>query len=276
MDKLAILAEAPPWEWPEDTDTLVLETLLNNQIGEDARLVAAGMAGDYTIVNDEIFDILLSIVGDPEETDKMRGNAAISLGPALEHGDIDEFDDPDDCPISESTFLAAQESLHTLYMDSAIPKVVRRYILEASIRAPQDWHQDAVRAAYASGDADFMLTAVFSMQWVRGFDDQILESLDSDNDLVHYHAVCAAGNWELKAAWPHVKNIVVSERADKDLLLAAIEAAVSIRPLEAGEILADLVDIDDEDIEDAIYEALTMAGHLSGEIPDDEEDELLN
>ena len=90
-----------------------------------------------------------------------------------------------------------------------------------------------------------------------------------------YHSAAAA-DCELKAAWPHVKNIVVSERADKDLLLAAIEAAVSIRPLEAGEILADLVDIDDEDIEDAIYEALTMAGHLSGEIPDDEEDELLN
>jgi len=80
-------------------------------------------------------------------------------------------------------------------MDVEVPKNVRRRILEASLRAPQDWHQDAIRAAYSSDDEDWNLTAVFSMRWVRGFDDQILEALDSDNQHVHYQAVLAAGNW---------------------------------------------------------------------------------
>ena len=42
--------------------------------------------------------------------------------------------------------------------DSSIPKQVRRRILEASVRAPEDWHQNAIRAAYSSGDKDWMLT----------------------------------------------------------------------------------------------------------------------
>jgi hypothetical protein len=45
-------------------------------------------------------------------------------------------------------------------------------ILEASVRAPQDRHPDAVRAAYASGDAAWKLTAVFRMADVRGFEDR--------------------------------------------------------------------------------------------------------
>ena len=32
-------------------------------------------------------------------------------------------------------------------------------------------------AAYSSEDKDWMLTAVFSMRWVRGFENQILELL---------------------------------------------------------------------------------------------------
>lgn len=47
------------------------------------------------------------------------------------------------------------------------------------MRAPEQWHQNAIRAAYSNGDKEWILTAVFSMRWVRGFDDQILEALKS-------------------------------------------------------------------------------------------------
>ena len=60
------------------------------------------------------------------------------------------------------------------------------------------------RAAYSSDDEDWKLTAVFAMRSVRGFDGQILEALESENEDIHYEAVCAAGNWELEAAWSHV------------------------------------------------------------------------
>ncbi len=45
------------------------------------------------------------------------------------------------------------------------------------MRAPQDWHAGAIRAAYLCGDNDWVLTAVFAMSRIRGFEDQILEAL---------------------------------------------------------------------------------------------------
>jgi hypothetical protein len=140
------------------------------------------------------------------------------------------------------------------------------------VRAPQDWHQDAVRAAYSSDDEDWKLTAVFSMRFVRGFDDQILEALGSAHPDIHYEAVCAAGNWEVDAAWPHITALVTSKETEKLLLLAAIDAVASIRPQEAGGIIVHLTDSDDEDIVEAVDEAIAMAEGVSDEEYDDEDD----
>ncbi|MFQ5923723.1 MAG: HEAT repeat domain-containing protein [Anaerolineales bacterium] len=203
----------------------------------------------------------------------MRTKAVISLGPVLEHADTDGFEDDDNVPISEETFRGIQESLRKLYVDADVPKEVRRRILEASVRAPQDWHQDAVRAAYSSGDESWRLTAVFCMRFIRRFDDQILEALESENQDIHYEAVCAAGNWEVKAAWSHISALLTSEETDKPLLLAAIDAVASIRPEEASEILVDLTDCEDEDIVEAAYEAMAMAEGLSDDEYDDEDEE---
>ncbi|MBW1816138.1 MAG: hypothetical protein JRJ60_03150, partial [Deltaproteobacteria bacterium] len=161
--------------------------------------------------------------------------------------------------ISDDTFRKIQESLRRLYLDAAVPKYVHRRILEASVRAPRDWHQDAIRAAYSSDDEDWRLTAVFSMRWVRGFDNQILEALDNNNQDIHYQAICAAGNWEVDAAWSHVSKLVSEQVTDKPILLAAIDAVAGIRPQEAGMILVDLTDSDDEDIAEAAHEAIYMA-----------------
>jgi hypothetical protein len=136
---------------------------------------------------------------------------------------------------------------------------VRQRILEASVRAPQAWHRAAIRAAYGSGDEAWRLTAVFCMRFVRGFEEQILEALASMNPDIHYEAVVAAGNWGLDAAWLPIAALVASRKTEKPLLLAAIEAAASIRPHEALEILDDLADSDDEDIAAAVDEAMAMA-----------------
>ena len=58
-----------------------------------------------------------------------------------------------------------------------VPKELRRRILEASVRAFEPWHPDAIRTAYASSDQEWVLTAVFAMAHIKGFDEQILESL---------------------------------------------------------------------------------------------------
>jgi len=111
------------------------------------------------------------------------------------------------------------------------------------------------------------------MRFVRGFDGQILSALNSENPDVRYEAVCAAGAWGVDASWPYVSALVRSKTTDKQLLLAAIEAVACIRPQEAAELLADLIDSADEDIVEAAHEALAMAEGSLGD--DDDEDELL-
>jgi HEAT repeat protein len=270
---LKTLHDTPPWEWPEDAGEMFLEILRDERADKSERLLAAELAGDSTVIDDELADALMSILLSGHEPEDLRARAVISLGPALEYADIDGFDDPEYVPISEQTFIRIQKTLRKLYMDAGVPKEVRRRILEASVRAPQDWHRDAVRAAYSSDDEDWRLTAVFCMRFVRGFEERILQSLDSRNPDIHYEAVCAAGNWEIDAAWSHIAGLVIAEDTDKSLLFAAIEAAASIRPHEASEILVELIESDDEDIVEAAYDALGMAEALAVEGWDEDNDD---
>ena len=239
-------------------------------------MVAAELAGDFTVINDELAEALLSILRSENEPDALRAQAAISFGPALESADEGTFDgDPEGLPISDDIFTKIQRVLQGLYMDTDVPGEVRRRILEASVRSPRDWHQLAIPSAYANDDADWKLTAVFCMSWAEGFDRQILETLKSENPEIHCEAVRAAGSWELDEAWAHVAALITSKETDKPLLLAAIDVAAGIRPEEAGEILADLTGSDDEDIVDAAEEAIAMAeGELADEREDDDEDIL--
>lgn len=270
--KLKDLQDTPPWEWPADAGQRILDVLRDDQAPGSDRLLAADLAGDSVVINDDLADTLLSILCNPREPDPLRGQAAISLGPALEYAYVDGFEDPDDeVPITEPMFLKIRKTLQKLYMDVETPKEVKRAVLEASVRAPAKWHKNAVAAAYRSKDEDWKLSAVFCMQFLRGFDKQILESLKSQNPDIHYHAVCAAGNWEIDAAWPHIAALVASEETEKELRLSAIEAAAFIRPQKASEILSPLLRSDDEDIVDAVHESLAMAEGLTDDEEDDDE-----
>ena len=272
---LKTLVDTPPWDWPRDAGRTFQKILIDRRANESDRLVAAELAGDLTVINDDLAYTLLTVVCSADEPDQLRARAAISLGPVLEQADIDGFEDPDDVPITEHTFRNILDSMEKLYLDNSVPKEVRRRILEASVRAPETWHQDAIRNAYSSGDKEWMLTAVFSMRWVRGFDDQILLALKSVDPEIHYEAVNAASNWELDAAWSHIVELVNDAHTPKPLLLAAIGAVSSIRPAEAREILVDLADSDDEEIAEAANEAMVEAEAASGE-EDDEEEEWIN
>ena len=134
---LTTLKDTPPWEWPEGADKILLETLRDDRADESDRLLAAELAGDFTVINDQLADALLSILRNGDESERLRGNAAISLGPALEYADTDGFDDPEYVPISEQTFRTIQETLQKLYTDADITKEVRRPILDqpAMVRA---------------------------------------------------------------------------------------------------------------------------------------------
>ena len=176
---IKLLKDIPPWEWPKDAGRMFLEILNSDKADESDRLLAAELAGDFTVINDELVDALLSILSNRDEPELLQGQAVISLGPILEH-----------------------------------------------------FHTD--------------------------------------------QAVCAAGNWEVSAAWSHIKGLVTPEDTEKSLLLAAIGALACIRPQEARDILVDLTTLNDEDIVEAAYEAMAMSGVLLDEDYDDEEDEFIH
>jgi hypothetical protein len=271
-----LLAEVPPWDWPENAGEIFEETLLDRSASEPDRLLAAELAGQTVVMNDDLAETLLELIGDAGEGEALRAHAAISLGPVLEETDTQEFDDPYDEPvISEETFDEIRDGLHDLYEKPEIPKLVRRRILEAAVRSPQEWQSGAIREAYASGDAEWVLTAVFAMYYVSGFDDSILESLRNPDPQIHREAVKAAGNWEIAAAGPHVVALVEDPATPRDLLLVAIEAVGSLYPAEARRILYDLSKSEDEEIAGVVEETLMMAQGAAEDAADgdDEEDE---
>src|SRR5215470_2739637 len=98
------------------------EILLDHQANETDRLIAAELAGDLTVINDELADALTAIIRSPDEPERLRAAAAIALGPVLEQAETDGFEDADDVPIMQRTFRNIQDWLHKLHFDNSIPK----------------------------------------------------------------------------------------------------------------------------------------------------------
>ena len=262
---IRIINETPPWDWPEDTGETLMRVLRDRRSSEADRLLAAELAGNPVVIKDPIADLLLSIVQNADEPEQLRATAAISLGPVLQQTEDDGFDDDGftEPLISEMMFDRIRATLRRVHEDESAPKTLRRRVLEASVRAPQEWHKAAIRDAFARADDDeWQLTAIFCTRWVRGFDAKILKMLESPSAEVKREAILAAGNWEVKGAWPHVRSVLASEAPEKFLLLAAIEAAGTMgaeKEEEAGPLLAELSESEDEDIAEAASDALLMA-----------------
>jgi HEAT repeat protein len=276
---LTDLRDTPPWEWPGDAGRLIRKSLNNRNADPAERLLAADFAGDLTVLDNDLSNVLLAVLRNKEEPEELRAEAAIAFGPVLEMAFIEydeelgEFDDEDAVPISVGQFHTIQDALRRVYNDPATPKLIRRRVLEASIRAPEPWHQDAVRTAYTSGDAEWMLTAVFAMREVPGFENETLEALNSTDPKIQFEAVVAAGEKDLDAAWPHLFNLAKDDGTEKNLRIAAIEAIGTNRPEGADKLLTELADSEDEDIATAADEALSADDLFEEEEEDDEDDD---
>ena len=265
------IADTPPWEWPRDAKQQFLGALRNREADAEDRIIAAELAGDLVVMDDELAEALLKVVADRSEPEQVRARAGIALGPVLEQCDIEEFDQPwSEPPIRKETFDAIQTALHGVVAGETEPKEVRRRAFEGSVRASQDWHPEIIRKAYYGDDEEWKLTAVFAMNYIHGFNKEILESLKSSNPDIHFQAVRAAGERELKEAWPLVEPLL-SSRTEKNLLIAAIAATAWIRPDLAPDVLSPFVDSDDEEIADAASEAIAEAGGYADEEAEDED-----
>jgi len=269
MTELQKIYNTPPWDWPETVTTLFLAALQDSNGDEADRLLAVEMAGNFVVINDDLAEALMNIAEDERESEEIRSKAVISFGAALEYifCDLDEYtevDEYNDFAVTAQMYHRIVKFLLKMYFNENVSELIRRRTLEASVRSPQPWHGGAVRAFYQSQKKNLLLTALFCMQYIQGFQQEILEALQSKIPEIQYMAIQAAGNWGVTEAWSGISDVLRNQDADMDLLLAAIDAAVDIGHPEAISVLNDLLDRsrDNDDIYEAVHEALAMLDEL--------------
>jgi hypothetical protein len=258
MSTLDELSNTPSWDWPEQAAVLIKQQL--GSVDPAERLKAVELAGDLVVMDDELAGKLVRII-QSDAADELRGTAAIALGPALEEafevGFDDELDDDFDTRVlSESRVLEIQRVLHSMHDDNRQPSLVRRMCLEASVRAPQDWHPAAVRAAHQRDDKSWKMTALFCMGRLAGFEAQILEGLGASDPDIVVEAVRSAGLSELEAAGPTVLDLAASETREPRVRHAAVEALALLETEGIEELLVSLTESDDEALAELAFESL--------------------
>ena len=270
---LTILDEIGPWEWPENAKQAIKDALGDRTRSVDERSTAANYAGEVVVMDDEMAGLLLAIITSPDEVDRLRARAAIALGPTLQQCDEDGFGEfpYSEELISQETYNRIREALQSVFNDKSNPSMVRRRALEAAVRAPADWHADAIRQAYAMKDGDWKQTAVFCMGYVRGFDQEILQALESRYDDMKFEAIRAAGSAEIESAWPLIRDILENPKTDRSNILAAIEASGSLCPRDDSDVIYELTESDDEEIAEAAEEALTFINIDDSDFGDDDD-----
>jgi HEAT repeat protein len=212
------------------------------------------------VMDDELAGKLVGII-QSDAGAELRGSAAIALGPALEEafevGFDDELDNDFDIRVlGQSRVVEIQRVLRSMHDDEKQPSLVRRMCLEASVRAPQDWHPAAVLAAHQRSDKDWKMTALFCMGRLPGFEAEILEALSAaDSDIV-VEAVRSAGLSELNAAGPVILDLAASETPEPRVRCAAVEALALLETEGIEELLVSLTESDDESLAQAAFESL--------------------
>lgn len=259
------LKDVPPWKWPKKAGNTFLKILRNPGADPVDRLVAADLAGDFAVINDKLAGVLLDILRNGNEPEKLRIRSAVSLGPVLEYSHTYGFGS-DEGSISPEMTERIKENFRNLYEDTTAPREVRRRVLEVSVRAPQEWHAEAVRTARLSEDADYQLTAVFCMGFIPGFDNEIMEAMESDNPVIRNEAVKAAGKWQVETDWLDIDCPLISGEDDNPLLRSTIRMTTGVLSPETDR-LYDLSECSDNDeFLDTLHDVLTM-----DELPWDDE-----
>lgn len=228
---------------------------------------------DEPIDDDEGARQALDILTDPEEPPERRGEAVIKLGPGLQS--VDErmsWADPS-VFFSRDVFEEIDDTLRTMFFDASTPELVRRRILEAAVRCPGEWHEGAIRAAWQSDSSEWRVTALFSMDHVPGFEDEIRTTIrrpDLPDDLLR-EAVRAAGRRGLAEVEPIVREVALDDDAQHSIRLDAIDALIWCGDDHTEAALRQLTRHNDPEIADHAQWALDEL-RMFNSLPDDPSD----
>lgn len=98
-------------------------------------------------------------------------------------------------------------------------------MLESAVRAPQPWHEGAVRAAWASDDEAWRVSAIFCMGMLDEFDfaREVGEAWRSASALLRRQAMIAAADRGMRELLPEAVRVAVNPEAELELRVAALQ-----------------------------------------------------
>jgi len=197
-----------------------------------------------------------------DESVEVRAAAVSDIGRFILLGEYEE--------IPESDATRAQDVAIGLLNDLTEDIQVRRRALEAISNSSLDFVIEAIQEAYESDERLMRVSAIFAMG--RSYDEQwnetVLRELRNDDPEIRYEAARAAGELEIEEAVTLLGQLaVVDEREIKQVAiwsLGEIGGNHAMRLLSA--LVEDAEEADDEDLKEAIEDAMGYASMVGSDI----------
>jgi HEAT repeat protein len=183
----------------------------------------------------DLVPILINMMENDSDTN-VQAAAASALGRYVYLGELEE--------LPENVFHHVEDRL-LLTCRGSEAVLIRRRALEALGFSSRDEVSALIENAYASGDTDWMASALFAMGRSANerWSPMVLAMLESLHPAIRLEAARAAGELEISAAVPRLVELL---NDDDDARLAAIWSLSQI----GGEGVRDLLEKMYEDIED--------------------------
>lgn len=201
-----------------------------------------------------------------DESPEVRAAAVRELGRFILLGEYEE--------ISEAETARAQDAAISVLHNGDEEISVRRRGLEAISNSSHEIVPASIHEAYESGDHLMLVSAIFAMG--RSYDkrwcDIIMKEIRSSDPEIVYEATRSAGELEMIEAVPILGQLAVGP--DRDVQLVAIWSLGEIGGQEALRILSalaeDLEDSEDEDVIEAVEDAISNGAMMGGLFDEDE------
>jgi len=197
-----------------------------------------------------------------DESTEVRAAATSELGRFIllgEYGDI-----------PESEAVRAQDVAINLLNETTEDIQVRRRALEAISNSSLEFVPEAIQEAYESDEQLMHVSAVFAMG--RSYDQQwtetVLRELRNDDPEIRYEAARAAGELEIEEAVTLLGQLAVAD--EREIKQVAIWSLGEIGGSQAMRLLTalaeDAEEAEDEDLHEAIEDAIGYAGMVGSDI----------
>lgn len=233
-------------ECPNDCRSALFEILQ----GDDPDLKLRALEFTPGLVDGDAAAIRhLDLVEHSEEPIEVRARAASALAPALEEYGSGWEDPYRSRALSREGYRRVQKRLERVYRRATVPKLVRRRVLEASVRAPEPWHRGAIRAAWKEADAAWRRTAVHAMGYVDGFEDALAEALKVDDERIVAAALRSIADCgRVGDAAEVLVGYACSDDCACECRVAAIEGLRFVSSRRARRVLDRLTQSSDDDV----------------------------